>query len=483
MTQAAAASRPNILWICTDQHRYDALGVTGNPYVRTPNIDRLAEQGVTFSRAYTQSPVCTPSRACFLTGRYPRTTRVRQNGNEYFPKDEVLVTKLLADQGYDCGLVGKLHLSAAEGQMENRPDDGYRVFRWSQHPHDDWPGANDYQLWLKAQGIEWNEHYRLGDWKNLFPPGEGGIAAEYHQTTWCAEEAISFIKEERNEPWLLSVNIFDPHPPYDPPLAYREKYPADRMPLPKYKEGELDSKPPIQQKDYLEGGQAGTGPCFARMSETEKRQAIADYYAMIELIDDQVGRMIAALEESGQRERTIVIFMSDHGEMLGDHGLYWKGAYFYEELVHVPLIMSWPGKFAHNLRSDALVELVDLAPTLLEAAGIETPYYMQGTSLLPILTGQADPSQHKDHVYCEYYYALNGIHDTYATMYLDGKYKIVVYHGEAVGELYDLQADPNEFRNLWDDPDHKELKLDLLQRNFDSSVMIIDPKPLMIKYY
>ncbi len=478
------SSKPNILWICTDQHRFDAIGAFGNPRIRTPNIDRLAEEGVSFERAYTQCPICTPSRASFLTGRYPRTTRARQNGNEYFPEDEVLVTKLLADDGYSCGLIGKLHLSAAQGQMENRPDDGYEMFKWSQHPHDDWPGMNDYQLWLKAKGIEWNEHYRLADWKDLFKPGEGGIAPEHHQTTWCAEEAIGFIERQKDRPWLLSVNIFDPHPPYDPPAVYREKYSPDEMAAPKWKEGELDNKPPLQKRDYLRGGQDGTGPCYSALSERERKQAIADYYAMVELIDDQVGRMLSALEETGQREDTIVVFMSDHGEMLGDHGLYWKGAYFYEELVHIPLILSWPGKFRSGLRSRALAELVDLAPTLMEAAGLSVPYYMQGKSLMPILLGEADADHHKSHVYSEYYNTLNGIHpDVYGTMYFDGRYKLVVYHGQELGELYDLENDPEEFDNLWSVRDCQSIKLELMKKNFDASVMTLDPKPPMIKYY
>jgi arylsulfatase len=284
--ESANAQQPNILWICTDQQRFDTIAKLGNKHIRTTHIDRLAEQGVAFRRAYTQSPICTPSRACFLTGRYPKTTRARQNGNAYFPPDEVLVTKLLADGGYECGLVGKLHLSTAQGEKEARTDDGYSTFKWSQHPHDDWAEGHDYQLWLKAKGIEWSEHYHLGDWKNLFGPGEGGIAPEYHQTTWCATEAIDFIAKSRNTLWLLSINMFDPHPPFDSPAAYREKYPTEAMPLPKWRSGELDNKPAIQKYDYENGGQGGSGPCFLTMDDHEKRQAIADYYAMIELIDD-----------------------------------------------------------------------------------------------------------------------------------------------------------------------------------------------------
>ena len=136
----------NIVWFCTDQQRYDTIHALGNPYIHTPNIDKLAEEGVAFTRAYTQAPICTPSRSCFLTGRYPRTTKAFYNGNDNYSKDEKLVTKLLADSGYVCGLSGKLHLTSAQGRMEKRTDDGYSYIQWSEHPNDDWPGGeNDYQ--------------------------------------------------------------------------------------------------------------------------------------------------------------------------------------------------------------------------------------------------------------------------------------------------------------------------------------------------
>lgn len=465
--------RPNILWFCTDQQRFDTIGALNNPHIHTPNLDRLVQEGVAFTRAYAQSTVCSPSRASFLTGRYPRTTRVTKNGAPYFPQDEVLVTKILADHGYDCGLAGKLHLSGIIGRIEPRNDDGYRVFKWSPAQRDAWPIGHDYQVWLKQQGVEWSEHYQGRN---------GGIHEQYHQTTWATDEAINFIKYNSQSPWLMSVNVYDPHEPFDPPQAYKERYRAEEMPLPKWKDGELDNKPRIQQEDYIHGGQGGVGPSCASMSDLEKKQYVADYYAMIELVDYNVGRLLDELERTGQRDNTVIVFMSDHGEMLGDHGLILKGAHFYEGLVHVPLIISWPGHFAENRRFDGLVELVDIAPTLLDIAGIEVPYYMQGKSLLPILEGAVgDGYTHKDHVYSEYYYALLGSHDNvYATMYYDGRYKLVVFHGEEVGELYDHERDPDEFHNLWDDEAYMVKKLELMKKSFDASVFTVDPKPPLL---
>ncbi len=190
----------------------------------------------------------------------------------------------------------------------------------------------------------------------------------------------------------------------------------------------------------------------------------AAYYAMIKLIDDQVGRILDALEETGQRENTVIIFMSDHGEMLGDHGLIQKGCRFYEGLVRVPLIWVWPGKIAAGRQYSDLVELTDIAPTLLELAGERVPDAMQGKSLMPMLTGEAEEGLHREWVRCEYYDALDMPDGTYATMYRDGRYKLTVYHGHNLGELYDLVEDPNEFCDLWDDPEYVEVKLALMQR-------------------
>src|SRR5690554_3302614 len=201
-------SRPNILWYCTDQQRYDTICALGNKYIHTPNLDRLTQNGVAFTNTYTQCPVCTPSRATFLTGKYPATHHVQRNGNDYFPSSEVLVTKLMADAGYDCGLIGKLHLSRCDGRTERRPEnDGYRVYKWSHHPNPDYPEGHDYADWLKEEkGVDPIELYR-----KLSGSVGVGVPAELHQTTWCSEMAIRFIKEDRKRPWLLSVNPFDPH--------------------------------------------------------------------------------------------------------------------------------------------------------------------------------------------------------------------------------------------------------------------------------
>lgn len=462
---------PNILWICSDQQRYDTIHALGNSLISTPNIDRIIEKGVTFTQAYCQSPVCTPSRASFLTGRYPRTTRCRQNG-QTIPADERLLPRIMKDHGYICGLSGKLHLSScSDGKVETRIDDGYDVFHWSHHPQPDWP-ENAYQQWLVKQGVDWEELYLSPEVDYVKP----GIPAKYHQTTWCAEMAIDFIKENQNRPWLFSVNMFDPHHAFDPPAEYLAKYDPRQMPLPKVMEGEWQNKTIYQQLDHEWAHNTVGGMKVDEVTPAQAQKITAAYYAMVELIDDQVGRMLAALEETGQLENTIVIFMSDHGEMLGDHGLYLKGPHFYEEAVHVPLAIQWPRKFQPGLQSDAFVELVDLVPTLLDSASIPIEPQIQGRSFYKICTGSSDPSHHRDEVYCEYTNSWTH-HRSYGTMLRTLTHKIVVYHGIEVGELYDLSVDPDEFHNLWNDPAAQAIKMQLMKRAFDVSCFTMDPLP------
>ena len=464
--------KPNILWICTDQQRADTIHALGNPHIRTPHIDAMVANGTAFTQAYCQSPVCTPSRASFLTGRYPRTTRCRQNG-QAMPPQERLISRLLADAGYTCGLAGKLHLATcANGVVEKRIDDGYKVFHWSHHPQPDWP-ENAYTQWLTEQGTSWEELYD----GPATPYIKHGIPAELSQTTWCANMAIEFLREQQSNPWFFSYNCFAPHHPFDPPGDYLARYNPDDLPLPKTDPREPDSKTSYQQLDAQYAHNDPGGYHVAAMSDHDKREVTAAYYAMVELIDENVGRIIAALEETGQLENTIVIFMSDHGEMLGDHGIYLKGPHFYEAAVHVPLIIQWPDQFQANQRADGLMELTDIAPTLLDAAGIKIPTAMQGKTLLPILQGTADPHAHRDYVFSEYYNAWSHRH-SYGTMYRTETHKMIVYHGTDQGELYDLQADPNEFENLWHSLDHAVLKTDLLKATFDASVFTMDPTPL-----
>ena len=357
---ATSASRPNILWYCTDQQRYDTIRALGQPHIETPQLDALCADGVAFRRAYTQSPICTAARASFLTGRYPAAHQTHRNGNAYFPPHEKLVTRIFADAGYDCGLVGKLHLSAAKA-FEVRPDDGYRAFWWSHHPTPDAARGHDYETWLR--------HEKKVDPLELYAPINyfcgPGVPASLHQTTWCSEMAIRFITEQRDGPWLLSVNPFDPHAPFDAPPEYLARVRAADLPLPLFRDSDLERQKAFAAIDQqtkvatdprvrkaVAPVAAGDHDSIASRPprDYDALEVKANYYAMIMLIDDQLRRIVDALRDTGQLENTIIVFMSDHGELLGDHGLILKGCRFFEGLVRVPLILSWPGRFGRGRR-------------------------------------------------------------------------------------------------------------------------------------
>jgi arylsulfatase A-like enzyme len=324
-----------------------------------------------------------------------------------------------------------------------------------------------------------------------------GVPPELHQTTWCAEKTIEFIRQERQGPWLASVNLYDPHPPFNPPKVYRDMFDPAQMPGPLFRQSDLLEQQKLEKVDFQSKGRSveelditspilpqsphsGLGGEKATTGARDAWSLQAAYYAMIKLIDDQIGRVLEALETTGQRRRTVVIFTSDHGEILGDHGLIQKGCRFYEGLVRVPLIFSWPGEFTQGVRYDALVELLDKAPTLLELAGLEVPAHMQGRSLTPVLKNGTVSSPHRDFVRCEYYDALDLPDGTLATMFRDERYKLVLYHGYEHGELYDLVEDPGEFENMWDAAEAQTLKLDLMKRSFDASVAAMDRGPRRI---
>jgi arylsulfatase A-like enzyme len=474
--------RPNILWFCSDQQRYDTIGAFGNPHIRTPTIDRLIAQGIGFTHAFAQSPVCTPSRATFLTGRYPATHHVHRNGGARFPDGEVLVTRLFREAGYECGLIGKLHLAAALKDREPRANDGYGTFLWSHHPGPEGPAVNAYHDWLRQE--KGADPVRLFGGPVAY--NSPGVTADLQQSTWAAEMGIRFIERNRGQPWLLSVNIFAPHPPFDPPADYLARYDPATLPPPLFRHSDIDRQksfahipqqsleaadPSLDEPDDIERDTSRLRWAHRPPRRFNGRRAKASYYASIEFLDHQLGRMIAALEASGQLDRTIVVFMSDHGELLGDHGLLYKGCRFFEGLVRVPLVFSWPGCIRQGARSGALVELVDVAPTLLDLAGIAVPPFMQGRSLANMLTGRASVDHHKNHVTAEYNDAMGSTPlSTYvhASMYRDRRYKMIRYHGLDLGELFDLENDPGEFDNLWSDRGACDLKMDLLARHFDA---------------
>lgn len=476
--------KPNILWICSDQQRFDSLGCYGNAYVHTPNIDQLAAEGALFENCYSQNPVCSPSRASFLTGRYPHNTGCRQNGQPIY-RNAVTVPKLLHDAGYTCGLSGKYHLSPAAPyripQSERRiEDDGYDYFAWS-HGHAGKHPGNQYQMFLKKNNVEYKtESTEFCEWI------EYGMPERYHQTAWCVDQAIGYINycKDFDMPWMFSINFFDPHCPFDPPKEYLERYldHIDDLPLPNYVEGELRNKPSYQSVLHKFCEQDKNKNIKEihpdQLSERDHRYIKAAYYAMVDLIDAQVGRLVNFLKETGEYENTIIVYMSDHGEMLGDHGIYYKSMCLYEGAVHVPLIIHYP-KMIQPCRYSQNVELMRIAPTLVEAAGLPAEIGMQNKSLWKNML-ERDIEVGEDTI-TEYYNSLvcnfGMPKENYNTMVRSGNYKISLCHGTNEGELYDLSKDPNETNNLFYSQEYSEIKQDMLIRLCNKMAWTTDPLP------
>lgn len=466
-------ARPNILFLCTDQQRWDTLGCYGNTHIRTPNLDRLASEGTVFEECYVQSPVCAPSRASVLTGRYLHSHGLWANGVP-LPEREVLFPQALMDAGYDTGLVGKLHLSGAEGGRTEPRRECFRMYEWS---HDPFHGSEDnaYHRWLREKFPE--THAELAPKRFQ---GAMSLPADRHYSRWVSEKAGDFIREAagKDQPFFLWVNWFDPHHPFDVSPEYASLYDPDSLPPPVTRPGELETKPPIQAEASA-GTYAGVMPGFPSYTTRQIQEMIAAYYGKITQVDDEARRVLDALDAAGLRDDTLVIFSSDHGDVLGDHNLLLKGPMMYESLVRVPLMMRWPGRIPAGTRRKGLTQWLDLTTTITDAAGVAPLPRAQGASLLPMAEGAAGPP--RDWALSEF---RNTTHPydppVHCTMLRYDVYKVVVYHGPPAtarpraGELYDLAADPGELDNLWDAPAHAGVKADMLARLMDALVATED---------
>ena len=476
------ADRPNILFICTDQQRFDSLGCYGNENAITPAIDGLARTGVLFERCYVQSPVCSPSRASLLTGRYVHGHGLWANGVALSPQLP-LFTKSLADAGYDCGLVGKWHLGPCQnGRDEPRLDDGFRVFEWA---HDPTHGSqrNAYHRWLEETHPElYARAAGLGPGRPAHEPVLfDTMPTEAHYSHWVGERSIDFVRQERGEdaPFFLWVNFFDPHHPFVAPQEYLDRFNAEELPGPLGSPADLANRPEVLTEAHLKS-YAGAARGFATYTAEEIRAIIAANYAMVSLIDDEVGRILTALEQAGHDRDTLVIFTSDHGEMQGDHGILLKGPMMYEGAVHVPLVMRWPGVLPEGRQVRELVAWFDLNATMLDAAGLPPVPGNQGMSLIPLAAGRPDAPE-RGWVLCEYRDSGHPYEPpVHTTMLRSGPYKLIVFHGEPAttrprsGELYDLDNDPAELINLWDSPEHAAVRVQLQELLLDVLVATED---------
>lgn len=490
--------RPNILLITSDQHHYRALG-TNDPQIRTPALDRLAQEGVQFDRAYCNNPVCSPSRSTIISGLYPAWHGCWTIGVK-LPEDVPTVGELFQEHGYRSILVGKAHFQplasqpgseSIECQPIMRDLDFWRHFAgpWygfdhvetgRMHAHESHAGQH-YALWMEEKGLDnWRDYFQK------WPPDPQDkyrgpqythdmmvwdLPEPYHHTHWVGERTVAHIEQSVQEgnSFFLWASFFDPHPPYAVPEPWASMYDPDEMEPGESVAGEFDDMPPHFRKTqeaspdfsmYREEGGQGLHGFHSHLHDRHVLQrSIACYYGMISLIDQEVGRILGALDRLGIAQNTLVVFTTDHGHFLGQHGLIAKGAFHYEDLLRIPMLVRYPGHVPAGVRSDALQCQVDLAPTFLRAAGIPVPGLMQGLDQIEVWGG--DTSGARDWVLIENRHNPTTVH---LRTLVTGRYKITVYRSSAQGELFDLERDPGELHNAWSDPAYAEVKTALLLR-------------------
>lgn len=482
-------NRPNVIVITTDQQRKETLGCYGSSFVNTPNLDHMAQNGVKFERAYCTNPVCTPSRASMLTGKYVSNHGAWNIGTNV-PEKQLFLPELFKTNGYRTHAIGKLHLNAAQvppGKSKEPGQNWEEYFENFTGPylgfetieasvgHTNFGIKGHYGLWVEEKsGKKHFPSYRKSDFEFGADAYDWEIPIELHNNTWVAERSVNFLKQRAGdqEPFFLNIGFEDPHHPHCLPLEVAEtvtdEYLAS-MPLPKYSEGELEDKPPYFQlvregrwgEDPLKGSYnlAGQqqGFDYRQVSERDARLGRAYYYKMVEMIDDAVGEIFDQLDELGLADNTIVVFTSDHGELLGDHGIWMKGPLHYEELVNVPFVVQWKNHIPADVTNNSISSLVDLAPTLLSLCHISIPEEMDGKDCSSVWMGE-DVTIRKQAL-IEY---IDEPGKLQLKTIVTTDYKLTYYTNQGFGELYDLKKDPEEMNNLWNMEAYQGIKSQLL---------------------
>lgn len=515
--QSASKKRPNILFITSDQHRPDCYGFTGERAIKTPHLDALAAGGTRFDCAITANVLCQPVRASMLTGMLPLTHGVYDNQVNLDPAiGEQGWPGQLSKNGYRSKYIGKAHFGHDEratqwGGPESRKDSADFPEDWNGPymgfsdvelmilghwhpllPCEKPPYGQHFERWFWSHPEAWKlweQDARTGKssgygvdaaqtWHSNLPP-------EWHSTTWVTERTIDFLEsaKDSDEPFCCWASFPDPHHPFDCPEPWASVHKPDEVDISRTHQRDLDQRP------WWHRAALETKPKakhehhrilreeYSRISpQTDEQLAAmtANYYNMIAFLDDGVGQIMQKLKQSGLDENTIVIFTSDHGEYLGDHGLYLKGPMHYDGLLRVGMLMSGPGIEADK-RISSPVSTMDLAATFCDWGGAELPAEAQAKSLAPLIVhGTAV----QDHVYNEWNLAPArvGVALELRTIRTETA-RLTVDLSSSAGELYDLANDPDEMHNLWDEPEAKGLQQALMDRVHARPGKILDEFP------
>jgi len=456
------SDQPNIILIITDQQRYDTINALGFPYMDTPNLDRLVDEGVSFDNCHITAPSCAPARASLFTGYYPHVTGIMRNADLW----QHSWVELLADEGYHCVNIGKMHTQPFEAPLgfheryvvENK--DRYLEGRYY---FDEWDKG------LRARGLvkQQREHYRQrDDYRERMGAFTWDLPPETQSDNFVGEMATWWLESyPKSEPLFLQIGFPGPHPPYDPTPDFAETYMNRDLPLPHVTQEELDSQPPAYQQLRRHNMEIDHDSVVHLDQPTQEQlhRLRAYYAANVSMIDQQVGNIMETLDAQGYLDNAVVIFTSDHGDCLGDHGHIQKWT-MYDIITRVPTIFWASDGFKAGTRIDSQCQWMDIGHTVLELAGITPPETMQTMSLLPALQG--DNWKGRDYVFAEH--PADGIYEgPFMTMIRSEKWKLVHFVGQSDGQLFDLEHDPTEIHNLWDDDQHADIKQTLLRHLLD----------------
>lgn len=470
----------NVLLITSDQQRWDTIGRL-NPGICTPNLDRLADRGILFDRAYTVNPVCTPTRCSILTGEYPSRHGCFHVGTSLPESYSPTVAHRFTDAGFATSLIGKAHFQACKDpeSLESSPrvhaldyfDQWHGPYFGFEHAelvigHTSEPHAAGmhYGAWLRRQGVDREAFFDIHDYDHY---GPWSLPEELHGSAWVADRSIAAIDRAREEekPFFLWSSFQDPHNPYVTPEPWASRYEAasmaDPIPTPDLaahpdfytslaRGAFYGADPELQEKAW------GDVKIRPDMGREQTRALRAVYYGMVSLMDHHIGRILDRLEADGTIDETVIVFASDHGDYLGDHGLWGKGLPAYEAMQRVPFIVAHPDCQDRGRTSHALQSLLDIERTCVDAAGLRASPRSQGVSQLRAWT---DPTcAVRDHCRVEFRPAQGPYKQT---TYVTDRYKLVVYDTRAYGELYDLASDVAQTKNLYDDPQYSSLRDEL----------------------
>ena len=480
----------NILFITSDQNHYMCMGYN-NPKIKTPNLDRLAKKGVIFDRAYCPNPTSTPTRASMITGKYASQHGAWSLGTKLSEK-ELTVGSCFQKAGYRTALIGKAHFQPLDGSKEypsceaypilqdldfwrkfNGPFYGFEHVELCRNHTDESHVGQHYAIWMEeSEATNWRDWFRKPTGNSKMQHHVWNIPEKYHYNNWIAERTNAILEQykEKNELFFLWASFFDPHPSYLVPEPWASMYKPEDMDVPEFTPGEFEDKPPhfglTQQENpdfsYLkEDGEDrphwvhGAG-CHLQSRE-KKAKNMATYFGMVSMLDHYIGKILDKLEELDLVKNTVIVFTTDHGHFYGQHGLTAKAIHHYEDLVRIPWIVASPDCKKPGTRSDAMQSIVDLAKTFLSIAGIEQPMTMTGVDQSKVWNGEVD--QARDHVLVENHFQPTKF---YAKSYIDVRYKLTIYMNQTYGELFDLEKDPKELVNLWNNPKSQQLKMELM---------------------